>query len=260
MQQLSTDRQDQIERFIREHRRATVVELSQFFKVSEPTIRRDLEKLESSGKVRRSHGGALALESAAPEPPVLQRLQDCAEEKYQIGQAAAHLVRDGETIFLGSGTTTLEVARNLTFKKNLTVITNALTVANQLAGNENINLIVTGGVLRHSEASLTGHLVEQTLKELRADKVIISIRSISIQEGLTSDDFLETMTDRAILGFARQVILVADHTKFDKTSTVRVAPITAVQTIVTGDKVPAETVRQIQELGIEVIQANTETT
>lgn len=258
MLQLATERQDQIERFIREHRRATVGELSHFFKVSEPTIRRDLEKLEGSGKVRRSHGGALALESAAPEPPVLQRLQVCPEEKFQIGQVAAHLIQDGDTIFLGSGTTTLEVARNLAGKRNLTVITNALTVANQLAANEDITLIMTGGVLRHSETSLTGHLVEQTLKELRADKVFISIRSISLEEGLTSDDFLETLTDRAILGFARQVILVADHTKFDKTSTVRVAPITAVQTIVTDDKVPPETIRQLGELGIQVIQATTE--
>jgi DeoR/GlpR family transcriptional regulator of sugar metabolism len=257
MAQLATERQDQIERFIREHRRATVGELSHFFEVSEPTIRRDLEKLESSGKVRRSHGGALALESAAPEPPVLQRLQVCAEEKFQIGRAAAQLIQDGETIFLGSGTTTLEVARNLTGKKNLTVITNALTVANQLAGNEDITLILTGGVLRHSENSLTGHLVEKTLKEFRADKVIISIRSLSLAEGLTSDNFLETLTDRAILGFARQVILVADHTKFAKTSAVRVAPVTAIQTIVTDDKVAPEIIRQLAEAGIQVIQAKT---
>jgi DeoR/GlpR family transcriptional regulator of sugar metabolism len=257
MPQLATERQDQIERFIREHRRATVGELSHFFEVSEPTIRRDLEKLESSGKVRRSHGGALALESAAPEPPVLQRLQVCAEEKFQIGRAAAQLIQDGETIFLGSGTTTLEVARNLTGKKNLTVITNALTVANQLAGNEDITLILTGGVLRHSENSLTGHLVEKTLKEFRADKVIISIRSLSLAEGLTSDNFLETLTDRAILGFARQVILVADHTKFANTSAVRVAPVTAIQTIVTDDKVAPEIIRQLGESGIQVIQAKT---
>jgi DeoR/GlpR family transcriptional regulator of sugar metabolism len=257
MPQLATERQDQIERFIREHRRATVGELSHFFEVSEPTIRRDLEKLESSGKVRRSHGGALALESAAPEPPVLQRLQVCGEEKFQIGRAAAQLIQDGETIFLGSGTTTLEVARNLTGKKNLTVITNALTVANQLAGNEDITLILTGGVLRHSENSLTGHLVEKTLKEFRADKVIISIRSLSLAEGLTSDNFLETLTDRAILGFARQVILVADHTKFANTSAVRVAPVTAIQTIVTDDKVAPEIIRQLGESGIQVIQAKT---
>src|SRR4051794_28712198 len=143
MQQLSIERQGQIERFIREHSRATVGELSQYFKVSEPTIRRDLDKLVSTGKVRRAHGGAIALEKAAPEPPVIQRMQESAEEKSRIGLAAAQLVKDGETIFLGSGTTTLEVARHLVDKKNLTVITNALTIANCLAANENITVIVT---------------------------------------------------------------------------------------------------------------------
>lgn len=93
------------------------------------------------------------------------------------------------------------------------------------------------------------------MKELRADKVIISIRSISTEEGLTSDNFSETMTDRAIIQCARKVILVADHTKFDKTSPVVVAPVTAVQTIVTDQKVSAETVSELRNLGVEVIQA-----
>lgn len=254
MQQLSVERQLQIEHFIREHSRATVGELSQRFKVSEPTIRRDLDKLESSGRVRRAHGGAIAIEKAAPEPPVNQRMQESAGEKSRIGRAAAELVNDGETIFLGSGTTTLEVARHLAGKKNLTVITNALTIANCLAGNENINLIVTGGMLRHSENSLVGHLVEQALKDLRADKAIISIRSISLEEGLTSDHFSETMTDRAIIRCARKVILVADHSKFDKTSPVVVAPVTAVHTVVTGTEVAVETVSELRNLGLEVIQ------
>ncbi len=255
MQQLPLERLDSIERFIRERDRATVVELSHYFKVSEPTIRRDLDKLVNTGKVRRAHGGAMTLEKAAPEPPVLQRMQECTAEKARIGIVAAQLINDRETIFLGSGTSTLEVARNLSGKNNLTVITNALTIANQLAKNENITVIVTGGVLRHSENSLVGHLVEQTLKELRADKAIISIRSISTEEGLTSDNFLETVTDRAIMQSARKVILVADHTKFDKTSPVLVAPVTAVQTIVTDNKVSVDTINELRNHGIEVILA-----
>jgi DeoR/GlpR family transcriptional regulator of sugar metabolism len=109
--------------------------------------------------------------------------------------------------------------------------------------------------LQHFENSLVGHLVALTLKELRADKVIVSIRSISPEEGLTRDSSLETMTDRAILQFARRVILVADHTKFDKTSPILVAPVTAVHTIVTDDKVSAGTVSELRNRGIEVIQA-----
>ncbi len=253
--QLTAERLQQIEQLIKERRHVRVTELSEYFGVSEPTIRRDLQKLEAMGRVRRAHGGALALEQATPEPPVVQRLTECAEEKRRIGLAAAQLVQDGETIFLGSGTTTLEVARNLEDKKALTVITNALNIANQLAGHEHITVIITGGVLRHSEFSMIGHIVEQTLKELRADKVIVSMRAISIEEGLTNANLLETMTDRVIIQLAHEVILVADHTKFGKAATGIVAPITAAHKIVTDDQIAPETLRQLRKLGITVIQA-----
>src|SRR5947209_6877490 len=214
--QLTIERQQQIEHLIKERRHVRVIELSKHFGVSEPTIRRDLQKLEQMGRVRRAHGGAIAAQQATPELPIVQRIVECAEEKRRIGQAAAQLVQDGETIFLGSGTTTLEVARHLEGKKNLTVITNALNIANQLADNANITLIITGGVLRHSEFSMIGHIVEQSLKDLRADKAIMSMRAISIEEGLTNDNLLETITDRVIIRFARELILVADHTKFGR--------------------------------------------
>jgi DeoR/GlpR family transcriptional regulator of sugar metabolism len=252
--QLTAERLQQIEHLIKERQHVRVVELSEYFGVSEPTIRRDLQKLEEMGRVRRAHGGAIAAEPATPEPPIVQRMVEYAEEKRRIGQAAAQLVRNSETIFLGSGTTTLEVARHLEGKKNVTVITNALTIANQLAGNANVTLVITGGILRHSEFSMIGHIVEQTLKELRADKAIISVRAIDIEEGLTNDDLLETMTDRVILQFAREVIVVADHTKFGKMAAGIVGPITAVQTVVTDDQTSTKTIEQLRALGITVIQ------
>jgi DeoR/GlpR family transcriptional regulator of sugar metabolism len=177
------------------------------------------------------------------------------EEKDRIGQVAAQLVLDGETIFLGSGTTTQAVARHLENKRNLTVITNALNIANQLADNPNITVIITGGVLRHSEFSMIGHIVEQTLKELRADKAIISMHAVSIEEGLTNDNLLETITDRVIIHFAREVILVADHSKFGRATTGIIAPITAVHKIITDDQTPQEMIQQVCDLGITVIQA-----
>jgi DeoR/GlpR family transcriptional regulator of sugar metabolism len=252
--QLVTERLQRIEHIIRERQYVRVTELSEHLGVSEPTIRRDLQKLEALGRLRREHGGAMAVEQATPEPPIRQRTGECVEEKRRIGQVAANLVQDGETIFLGSGTTALEVARHLDGKKNLTIITNAVTIANQLAGNTEITLVLTGGVLRHSELSMIGHIVEQTLKELRAEKVIISIPAISVEEGLTNANLLEMMTDRIILQFAPEVILVADHTKFGKVATGRVAPITAVQTIVTDDQAPPEMIKRLRTMGITVIQ------
>lgn len=254
--QLTAERLQQIELLVRQHRHIRVSALSQYLGVSEPTIRRDLQKLEKEGRVRREHGGASALHPASPEPPVMERVTECHDEKGRIGRAAAQLVKDGETIFLGSGTTTLEVARCLGGKKNLTVITNALTIANQITSmSDDINLIITGGVLRHSEASMIGHIVEQTLRELRAEKVIVSMRAVSIEEGLTNADPLETMTDRVIIQFAHEVILVADHSKFNRAATGFVAPITAVHKIVTDRQSPEKTLQRLRDMGIDVIVA-----
>lgn len=135
------------------------------------------------------------------------------------------------------------------------MITNALNVASQLAGNENITLIVTGGVVRHSELSMIGHIVEQTLKDLRADKAIISMRAISLHDGLTNMHPLETMTDRVIVQCACEVILVADHTKFGKVATSIVAPLTAAQKIITDEQTPLGMLEELRALGIQVIQA-----
>lgn len=252
---LREERKRKISEFIKENKKATVAELSKLFGVSESTIRRDLEALDEQGVIQRAHGGAVVVERAAPEPPIIQRIAENEEEKRRIGRAVAELVRDGETVFLGSGTTTLEVARSLVEKDNLTVITNALNIANFFAGKSNITVIVVGGLLRHSELSMIGHITEQVLKELHADKVIMGMRAISVQDGLTNDYLPETMTDRAIINFSSEVILVADHTKFGKVSTALVAPVTSVSKIVTDTAAPPEIIEELRELGIEVILA-----
>jgi DeoR/GlpR family transcriptional regulator of sugar metabolism len=258
---LNVERQRQISQFIEEKKLATVAELSTCFGVSEATIRRDLEKLESAGIIQRVHGGAISSNGrqARPEPIIIQRAVEHAAEKQMIGRVAASLVREGETVFLGSGTTTLEVARHLKGKKDLTVITNALNIASELAGEQDITLIVVGGLLRHSELSMIGHIAEQTLQELHADKVIMGMRALSLSEGLTNEYLPETMTDRAIISFAPEVILVIDHSKFDKVSTALVAPVTRVSKIVTDDQAPPEIVTKLRDLGIEVILAGEDT-
>jgi len=116
-------------------------------------------------------------------------------------------------------------------------------------------VIVVGGLLRHSELSMIGHITEQVLRELHADKVIMGMRAIGVQDGLTNDYLPETMTDRAIINFSSEVILVADHTKFGKVSTALVAPVTSVNKIVTDTAAPPEIIEELKELGIEVILA-----
>jgi DeoR family transcriptional regulator of aga operon len=252
---LSTERQQRIVHYVEDKRQATVAELSKLFDVSETTIRRDLSTLESQGRVLRAHGGAVAVEHRTPEAPVIRRASRCAEEKRRIARTAADLVQDGDTIFLGLGTTALEVARALADRSNLTVITNALHIVYTLAGQSGITVIVLGGLLRHSELSTTGYLAQRTLEDLRADKVIIGVTALSLKDGLTGNYLPEVNTVRAIMSLSREVIVVADHTKFGQVSTVSIAPISAVNTIITDDGAPPDQVEALRRAGVKVIIA-----
>ena len=207
----STERQNNILSLVAHQGRLSVAEI--------------VESLAEQGRLQRVHGGAISLKQAPPELPILQREQEQLATKQRIGQAGAALVRDGETIFLGSGTTVLEVARNLKARRGLTVITNSLPVMNTLSGLPDITVVALGGVLRASELSFIGHITEQALAEVRADRVIIGVHAISLENGLTNDYLPETMTDRAILKCGREVIVVADHTKVNAVATAFLAPL-----------------------------------
>ena len=222
----------QIRDLVNENGQITVAELNDLLKVSEATIRRDLEELDQLGWIRRTHGGAIRVERAEKEPPILQRQDEQSDEKRRIGQAAAQLVQPHQTIFLGSGSTVSMVVPYIQ-DLPLTVITNSLPVINQLAGRDSIELIVIGGQFRQSELSMVGHVAEQAIREFRADLVLMGMRAIDAGHGFTSDYVAEAMTDRAILQMAPRCAVMADHSKFGRVSTVFLAPVTAVHTIIT---------------------------
>jgi len=250
-----TERIEKIRQLVHETGGVSVTELCAHFSVSEATIRRDLEELGAGGIVQRVHGGAIRLKSPAPEPPILQRTHDQAEFKDQIGRAAAELIGEGETVFLGSGSTVLAAAKYLKGRHNLTVISNSLPVINLLADAQDITVIALGGLLRQSELSLIGHIAEHSLAELRADKVVMGIRAVHLEHGLTNDYLPETMTDRAVVKLSSKVILVADHTKFGRTAPAFVAPLLAVDTLVTDSGVALEVFQGLTDAGIRVIVA-----
>jgi len=249
----SLERQNQILEHIRRSQRISIAEVCGNFLVSEATARRDLETLANDGRIQRVHGGAIALTQAPPEQPILQRQNEQAQEKLRIGRAAAELIKDGETVFLGSGTTVLEAARNLRERRNLTVITNSLPVVNALAGLEEITVICLGGMLRESELSFIGHITEQALAEVRADKVLIGTRAISLEHGLTHEYLPETMTDRAILKAGQEIIVLADHTKLGRAATVLLAPIESVHTLVADRLSSEDFVEAVRERGVRVV-------
>jgi DeoR/GlpR family transcriptional regulator of sugar metabolism len=246
------ERQQQLLQLFEKNGRMTVAEICERVNISEATARRDLNSLAHDGKIQRFFGGAVLLQKAAPEQPIMRRTHDQEEEKERIGTAAAAQINNGETIFLGSGTTVLQVAKHLVGRQ-LTVITNSLPVVNLLADCPDISLISLGGQFRPSERSFIGLITDQSLHNLRADKVIIGIHAISLEHGLTNDYLPETMTDRTIFQIAQKVILVADHTKFGRISTVFVAPVEKVHTIVTDNQVEKDFIELLENKKIEVI-------
>ena len=248
-----TDRQQQILQLLERLQRISVAELCDRFAVSAATARRDLESLASQGKIQRVHGGAIVLTQLPPEQPVLQRQNEQVDEKKRIGQAAAALVQDGETIFLGSGTTVLEATRFLRIHRGLTVLTNSLPVVNALSGEEGMTVICLGGILRLSELSFIGHITEQALAEVRADKIFMGMRAISLEYGLTQEYLPETMTDRLILKAGKEIVVLADHTKFGRAATVRLAPLESIHTIVTDTGTPQDFLEAVQALGLRVV-------
>ena len=249
------ERKEKLLRFIEEQQNVTVREIGEQFSVSEATARRDLDLLADQGQIQRVHGGAIAVHRISPEPPIVNRTVDHAEEKKRIGALVADLLQDKETVFLGSGTTVAEVAKHIKNKQNLTIITNSLPVINTLADISSIEVIALGGLLRHSEYSLIGHIAEQSTMELRADRVIMGIRGIDIEQGLTNDYLAETMTDRAILKLGREVILVADHSKCRRISSAFVAPLSAIHTFVTDSGTPLDFLDALAATGINVLVA-----
>ena len=255
---LKEERQQRIVETVRQNRQATIAELSHTFEVSDVTIRRDLRELAAKGELRRAHGGAVAAVPAPPEPPVVQRMTQSEACKSCIGRAAAALVSDGESVFIGSGSTTVYVVRNLVNRKNLTVVTNALTVASELATAPGVTVVVTGGMMRASELSLVGHITEQALREVRVDKVIIGMRAISLEAGMTNDYLPEVMTDRTIIEMAPELIVVADHTKFGNVASAYVAPVERITTLVTDAAADHRVLTSFEELGIRVLVAPAE--
>jgi len=251
----SGERQEQIQRMLREQGRITIDQICEGFSVSEATARRDLIALAANGEIRRFHGGAVAIRRAPPEPPILLRAEDQAECKQRIGKLAAGLVTPGETIFLGSGTTVLEVARQLRGSEGITVITNSVLVVNTLSNSPDIMLIGLGGIFRRSEMAFIGHFAEEALRELRPDKVIMGIRGIDLIEGLTSNYLPETTTVRASIAAGKEVIVVADAVKCGRVSTSFVAPISVADTLITDDGISEELADAFAAQGVRVLTA-----
>jgi DeoR/GlpR family transcriptional regulator of sugar metabolism len=185
-----------------------------------------------------------------------QHLKDeVALRKRGIAQIAAEQVQAGDVILIDGGQITIFLAEELAKKEDITVITNSVPVFDLLRDSPNITVISTGGVLRPSSGTLIGPTAEAALRELRADKLFLAVAGISLDFGLSHTNLAEVAMKQAMIRAAREVILLADHTKFGHESVVQVAPANAVNKLITDNALPASTRLDFTKLGIEVITA-----
>jgi len=250
---LAEERRQRILALLDEKGAVTVAELRAHFGVSEMTIRRDMAVLESRGLLRRVHGGAVSARGRSYEPPFLIRSGLRVEEKRRIAEAAVTLIREGDSIALDVGTTTLEIAKRLRGMRNLTIVTPSLHIANILAESPDNRLILTGGILRFGELSLIGHLAERVFHELYVDKVFLGVGGLDLQAGLTEYNYEDAQVKRAMLGSAKECIVVTDSSKLGRVAFAVVAPVSAIDILITDTGADPQFVTKLKELGIKVI-------
>jgi DeoR/GlpR family transcriptional regulator of sugar metabolism len=253
------------ERFLRivemvnQRGKVTVAELSEALDVSPVTIRRDLEKLEDRELLVRTHGGAMAIQPSlrevAHEKSFSEKQETLVQEKQRIAEAAAQLVRDEEAVLLTPGTTNMFLARKLIGKKDLTVVTNAANIAVQLGNQPDIEVILVGGKLRGKSFALVGPLAEQTLQNIRVDKLFLGVDGFDLREGLTTPNLSEANVNRIMISIAKQVIVVADHSKFDRVMFSHIATLDVVDTVISDKALPENIAQSVRDLGIKLILA-----
>ena len=249
---LNEERRRAILDIINREGRVVVKDLARRFSTSPVTIRSDLEILHSQGLVQRTHGGALPLQVGALLDPSLREKEKLHRvEKQQIAEAAVALVKEGESVVLDSGTTTTALARALRKFSNLTIITNAVNIAAELAGTSN-QLILTGGILRENSFSLVGPLAEDSLRRLSADILFLAVDGFDVRFGLTTPNLLEAKVNRVMMEIARETVVVCDSSKFGRRSLSLIAPPAAIHHTITDSRISKADLKVLKESGIKV--------
>jgi DeoR/GlpR family transcriptional regulator of sugar metabolism len=252
---LPSQRRQAVLRRLTTHGEVYFSELATEFGVSEMTIRRDLETLEAEGLARRVRGGAISVVSRSYEPPFAVRATTASAAKSAIGVTAAGLVNDGETIIVDVGTTTLELARALHGRRGLTVVTASLPVAVELGADPDVRVLVTGGQIRHDELSLTGGMAEDAFTTMNCDLAFIGVAGVCASPGLTEYNPDDARVKRAAIGAARRIIVLADSSKLGRVAFSTVAPLSAVDVLVTDAPAAHPTVKDIAAAGVDVAEA-----
>jgi DeoR family transcriptional regulator of aga operon/DeoR family fructose operon transcriptional repressor len=249
------ERQDHIARFVEEHGRARVAELAARFSVSGVTIRKDLLALEAAQRLVRAHGGALAVDRSRPEVSfdIRERLQ--ADEKTTIGAAGADLVLDGDSIVMDASTTALSVARHLKTRpgwSQLTIITNGLRIALELAGQPGITVLLLGGRVRWEAMSVVGQLGDGIFDRINVQKAFLGAAGFTVESGLADATDEEAQIKRSMVTAAREVIAIVDHTKWERAAFATFCPTDRIGLVLTDAAAPARMVDELRRREVDV--------
>jgi len=228
-----------------------VDELAEMLQVSRPTVRRDLHEMQEKGYLRRTHGGATVVENA-DELPFQSKVSAYLVEKRAIGAATASMMTDGKVIGCTGGTTVMQVMKALKDKR-LTVITNAVNVAMELAPFPSLEVIVTGGTLRTRSYEMVGHIAERTIRGYHLDIALIGVDGLDLHHGLSTFTDAEAYAAALYIDHAREVWVVADHSKIGKTVPALIAPLSRVSRLITDWNITADQAFAIRDAGIELI-------
>jgi len=232
----------------------TVGPLAEALGVSSATIRRDLELLDSQRLMTRTHGGAVA-RGLLYELPLRYKAARHQEEKLRIARAAAEHVPDGSAVGLTGGTTTTEVARAIADRPGLTIVTNALNIASELAIRPNLKLVIPGGVARSESYELVGPLAEASLQTLNLGVVFVGVDGIALAAGLTTHHDVEANTNRLLIDRAQRVVVVADSSKLERVTFARICGVDRVDVLITDDKAPAAVLEALEHAGVTTVIA-----
>jgi DeoR family transcriptional regulator of aga operon len=230
-----------------------ILELSNEFNVSDVTIRNDLAQLEEKGLLIRSRGGAIKPLRVGIDYKLYEKSKKNLKEKQAIGKKAAELINEGDIIIIDSGSTAMEVAKNLSDFNNITIITNALNIASQLVSYDKLNILMLGGMLRHNSLSLTGPIAENSIKNYNCDKLIIGVDGIDSQYGISTPNIEEAQLNKLMIEVSKEVIVVTDSSKFLRRSFALIAPMSYIDIVITDKNIPKEELQRLQNLEIKVI-------
>ncbi|HEX5652479.1 MAG TPA: DeoR/GlpR family DNA-binding transcription regulator [Chitinophagaceae bacterium] len=253
---LANIRRDKIIELIREDGSAKVLDLARIFKVTEVTIRQDLEKLEKDGWITREHGGAYLKNIKDQVQKVSLSQQENLDKKERIAEKCLDFIESGDTIILDSGSTTTEVAKKLKGLKNLTVITNALNIALLLGAETGIEVILTGGEFKPPTLSLTGQKAADFFKGLHVQKLFLATAGISLKAGLTYPSISDLVVKKAMIDAAETTYLVADSTKMGKSALASLGALSLIDYIITDPGIDEKHRAVFRDNEIELIIAS----